>query len=405
MIRRGVVGVVLLGVLTSCGARSERDERDETGALPVQPDGPPPRLRPEGPVPAVQPEEPEPSAPRDEPVEPPAPVSSPPTPTSPSRLACSAVEYESRSPGPSQSRECTRLTQCGAGDFEAIPPTATSDRVCSPCSPGRFNSEINALGCRRWADCGAGQFVEVEPTDRNDRQCGRCRNGQYSTANNAARCTDWTVCGPDEFEVIPGTIAQDRRCASRARCPSGSVAATDGTGCAPCPAGTASAQDSETCVPCAPGTFSSAGAGVCTLWHVCGAGEYETVAPSPSTDRRCELPGCGLGDSCTLVPPTGPLAACQGKATTGQCVEFLGSDWDEYALEAERQACLITGQIWTSNGACPGTVVVGSCVWNLGAGAVPPQDLTVRQLAYADGLPPFTAEVARAICAAQGGTF
>jgi MYXO-CTERM domain-containing protein len=94
------------------------------------------------------------------------------------------------------------LTACTEAEFETMPPTATSDRVCVPlgnCAEDEYESapETGTTDrvCEPFTVCGAAQYQSAAPTATRDRICEELR-----------------TCAASEFESSPPTAIEDREC-------------------------------------------------------------------------------------------------------------------------------------------------------------------------------------------------
>ena len=98
--------------------------------------------------------------------------------------------YELHGPGPGKNRQCALLTQCQPtgtpSTEETIAPTATSDRACGPrkskCKFGDADSEEYRVGeplqngerqCRAVTKCTKDEYEMVPPTLTSNRICGK----------------------------------------------------------------------------------------------------------------------------------------------------------------------------------------------------------------------------------------
>lgn len=86
-------------------------------------------------------------------------------------------EYEAVPLSASADRVCAPVTSCtDDGEFEATEPTSTTDRVCRPltvCSPSEYESERPSLSsdrvCMEITRCSAGEYAVSAPTETSDR--------------------------------------------------------------------------------------------------------------------------------------------------------------------------------------------------------------------------------------------
>lgn len=182
----------------------------------------------------------------------------PSTSDEPTTMVCDDEEYWSGD-------TCTTLTTCTDSEYEHTAPTSTSDRLCA---------EI--------ATCQPGTFASAAPNATTDRKCSPCAPGSFSSEVDASSCTAWSECSETEFEQTAPTSAADRVCSPKTACGPGTFVASDDS------------EGDRSCQNCPTGTFSSTvNAAECSAWTTCGAGETESVAPSPSNNRVCS--SCGIG--------------------------------------------------------------------------------------------------------------
>lgn len=146
-------------------------------------------------------------------------------------LACAAGTFESLPCSFSRPRQCTDLTNCTeAGSFESAPPTTTTDRQCeicgsgemlsrggcAPCPIGTFQVAIthkNPMCFAHREKCGPGFFEAVPPTATGNRickPCTQCDNGMFSRS----QCTekDDTVCEVCATVCAPGMYMDGISC-------------------------------------------------------------------------------------------------------------------------------------------------------------------------------------------------
>ena len=187
---------------------------------------------------------------------------------------CSTTQYQSAPPTATSDRACAALSDCGTTQYQSAPPTATSDRACV----GR-------------SVCSAGQYESKAPTSTSDRQCAEvrtCANNQYEasapTATSDRQCTTTTQCSPSQYESIASTATSDRVCAALTICAADQIEFL-----APTPTSDRVCEDAT---ECGAGEYESMAATattdrVCSDISDCGAGQEEDVAPTPSADRVC----------------------------------------------------------------------------------------------------------------------
>ena len=165
---------------------------------------------------------------------------------------------------------CETLTPCEAGTADSGAPAAgearSADRTCDECVAGRFSAGGSAAAC---APCPAGQFSLAKASG-----CTACEAGQFAAAAAAAACEG---CAAGQVQPSSGQAA----CTA---CAAGRFEARVGIAAAPCTA-------------CAVGQFAAqAGLAACSVWRTCTAGEGAAVAANATSDVRCAActaPGAG----------------------------------------------------------------------------------------------------------------
>lgn len=238
------------------------------------------------------------------------------------KVCSSGDEYESKKPTPSSDRECTRLTKCTetqfesteatpstdrvcqdltvceSDEFELRPPTARDDRLCRKrtiCDPGQISFLAPGAGDRICEDCPAGT---VDSTgDEDDQPCNLCPAGHFAPQ----KAVDCAACLLGSTDDDTNSATPCVTCTSGGFVPKGSSGPCDAFAC---PAGTTDldSDPSTECVPCAEGSFSPSSRtgdciacsnsqfffeGGCLPITQCTGFEFEIVAPTLTSDRRC----------------------------------------------------------------------------------------------------------------------
>jgi hypothetical protein len=211
---------------------------------------------------------------------------------------CNASQYELLPPTANSDRLCRTLTRCAPGFVQDASPTATSDRTCkpcqlgatyetngvclsvTPCTPGTEQTvaatlssnrvctvcqarTFNADGigqCNPVATCSAGSFIQSPSTPSSDQTCGTCdvSLGLYSSGDNTPECATPT-CEPSQYLIPSQTSTSPGRCSS-----------------------------------CLAGTFSVANNTLsCTEFQDCPAGQGAIKEGTTTSDRQCQ--DCELG--------------------------------------------------------------------------------------------------------------
>ena len=212
---------------------------------------------------------------------------------------------------------CVAKTGCVAGQYVADAGTATTDRTCTACTSGTFNTTSNAESCTAWTDCEAGQYISESGSATADQSCAPCADGTYTSGSNQSTCVPQGECAPGTQQTAPGSDTAPPTCESCAAgtyC-EGSLAAAvpcaaetwdhdqdPATACVAttdCIAGqsvaaTGTATTDRTCTACASGTYSNTeDAASCATWTDCGP----TVVATPGTasqDQTCGT-ACAAG--------------------------------------------------------------------------------------------------------------
>eukprot|EP00055_Hartaetosiga_balthica_P014317 m.77962 g.77962 ORF g.77962 m.77962 type:complete len:2863 (-) comp8558_c0_seq1:272-8860(-) len=210
------------------------------------------------------------------------------------RYRCSGEYFQ----GAYGQSSCARARTCGVGQFQSRAPTATTDRVCSTCPSGTFqtSSSHTLTYCYSVRNCAAGTYVSKQPTSSNDRVCTNCASGTYSTTTNSNSCRAVSTCGSGQYAYYV-SASSGALCRS---CPSGSYQDAPShvqTSCkrvsAACAVGkyesiAPTSSNDRTCANCPANTFSfSQGVTSCTSHSTCAVGYTQSTAPTSSTDRVC----------------------------------------------------------------------------------------------------------------------
>lgn len=98
--------------------------------------------------------------------------------------------------------------------------TATGGAVSSggsvgvePCPEGEADGDTDPKGvrCEPWSDCKPGEFVAVSPSSTADRVCHACPPGSFSTEDNQQKCQEWRSCSWGDT-AVEGTSTSDVEC-------------------------------------------------------------------------------------------------------------------------------------------------------------------------------------------------
>jgi hypothetical protein len=211
-------------------------------------------------------------------------------------------------PGGDAGSVCAEWTPCPAGQYELGPGTATSDRVCVPCSSGSTDR-----ACVPDRDCVPGEYINTASTGTGGAACTSCPSGTFSVRTNARSCMDWSTCSPGQYVLANGAPGGDRICGA---CPSGRFSTvSNAASCTPwstCEAGErelspGSDVNDRTCLACPPGTYTSGpNQTMCVSAGDCLPGMVQTVAGTPTSPAVCTA--CTAGQHCAGA--ASPAVAC-----------------------------------------------------------------------------------------------
>ena len=206
---------------------------------------------------------------------------------------------------------CTRLgdgacTACSPGTY------AVGGRVfaCSVCGAGTYQDAQQGTACKACQACRAGWFQSGACTATADRQCSACPPGKFSAADGATACQ---TCGAGTYQDRANATA----CRACLTCPAGyswgdSCNATHDAVCSRCAAGTFNPSNQTSgCARCSAGTFQDGvGATGCKACRACPANRYLLSGCDGVSDGVCA--------TCTVCPQGTVVRAC-GNATDAVC--------------------------------------------------------------------------------------
>ena len=237
------------------------------------------------------------------------------------------------------STACVPLSACAPGSEEITTPTATTDRLCRSCGDGTYQDEPDLIQCKPASECSAAEFEAGAATTTSDRTCavlrrcdvllggGESGSGEFidddqgdnfdgsaeyyyssHTATTDRECIDATVCGTGQGVMTPLTRTSDRTCTP---CDGISTfsATAEASPCMPVrascglneygsnPPTVSSDRTCATATVCntANGTEYTVSGPSATADRACGSvstchvGTVETVAPTATTDRACDI--------------------------------------------------------------------------------------------------------------------
>eukprot|EP00049_Salpingoeca_infusionum_P016498 m.338150 g.338150 ORF g.338150 m.338150 type:complete len:1920 (-) comp16084_c0_seq5:3106-8865(-) len=185
---------------------------------------------------------------------------------------------------------CSDVTTCSDSQFEALPPTPTSDRICFDVSP----------------PCSGQTYEAFPPTSTSDRQCKTVRScspllkSSESTTISDTVCRQFSACGMTEYVDRSATTSTDTYCQGLELCddPTTYRLKTNGNG------------KKATCIPIPPLCDSKT--------------EYEYPIWIPWTERSCaQATPCIVGVEFELNPPVpGQDRLCRSVTTCNAEFEF-----------------------------------------------------------------------------------
>lgn len=194
-------------------------------------------------------------------------------------LTCAACKLgETWSPVDSGEKCRAVRTLCPAGEYMDNAATPTSDRTCAPCDDGFFKQSAGNEACAAWKTCPVGHGKTVEGTRKANRECAACDPVE---AHHFPRTEGGSFSDTDSGDActLLRTCAQDEYQTQAPTPSSDRVCATHRD---TCPAN----------------QYTSVGVSahddrVCSVIRTCVAGKYQTAAPGPSSNRECAA--CGVG--------------------------------------------------------------------------------------------------------------
>lgn len=247
--------------------------------------------------------------------------------------ACPSGQYTETKNG----EACSACPVCAAGTFETKQCSGASKSVCQKCgtcSKGSYErSPCNTktdTQCAKCSSCPSGTFLLLPCTPKSDSVCfaqTKCdAKNEYTfkagTSSTNTKCLPLTKCSVDEFEFSPPGVDKDRKCKGFKVCNGVTEILkqvgnpTRDTVCTPVNKCDASKGQFESkaatlttqpeCVEaslCGDGEYATKEPTVaapnrgCTKHSPpCSKAQYETAAPTDSTDRKC-------GELCFLCAP------------------------------------------------------------------------------------------------------
>jgi hypothetical protein len=222
---------------------------------------------------------------------------------------------------PDDLSDCMSVSECYPGEYETTVATATSNRVCSPvseCYPDEYETmaptPTSDRECTVLSTCLSDEFVSMAATTTSDRLCSPvrtiCASDEYVSVAASPGLSDIecspvrSICTSDEYISMAAISGlSDIQCSPvRTSCSSGefvSVASLPGLSDIECSElRDCTAGEYESVAPTATSNR------VCSPVSECSPDEYETVAPTPVSDRECSVLSTCLSDEYESIAPT-----------------------------------------------------------------------------------------------------
>eukprot|EP00041_Stephanoeca_diplocostata_P031299 m.972843 g.972843 ORF g.972843 m.972843 type:complete len:943 (+) comp23931_c0_seq10:376-3204(+) len=122
-----------------------------------------------------------------------------------------AYEYVAVVATPTTNRACNVLDNCTMGQYVSAPNTTTTDRVCSDCNGvSNFSDTVNAAACAAVQPCAGGAVEFQAPSATADRVCTPCVPASEYVSGGG--CVGLRECTSGEVEVSAPTLTTDRVC-------------------------------------------------------------------------------------------------------------------------------------------------------------------------------------------------
>jgi hypothetical protein len=219
----------------------------------------------------------------------------------PIRAACPyPVEYESAAPSATSDRLCGAVRgPCVVGQYEAVVPSPSAQRVCVTCQRGTIDHDSDpATPC---VLCPGGTFQDTAGATRCRDSTLVCPVG--TSQSQAANRTHPLVCSPCNGVTNYQSLAGQSECAAISSCPAGTIVVADPTpssdrDCTACD-GVTTYQPvamQRLCLPVRP---------------PCGYGFRQLAPPTATADRQCVACESGVEYQDELDQPTcKPVSVC-----------------------------------------------------------------------------------------------
>jgi hypothetical protein len=128
---------------------------------------------------------------------------------------CGSNEYRSGScSGSNNGFQCNACQECQQGKGETTSCSATENRVCTACTPGKYKTGSGNSACS-WCTpttCSAGEEQTTECLATENRECNTCASGKYKTSSGNSACSACTTCSAGQEQTAACTTTQNRIC-------------------------------------------------------------------------------------------------------------------------------------------------------------------------------------------------
>ena len=182
---------------------------------------------------------------------------------------CTDQQYESQAPTSTSNRICISITECTDQQYESQAPTLTSNRICSPlteCSSEEYEfrapSSLADRECSPLTECSSEEYESSPPQNGiylRDRICLEITECEHSHYNVGKYPNGTTMCELKECTCSNGQAAIGIQC--------------DNHG-------------DHICQQCDSNYFVNI-LRKCQVYTDCSDNEFESKAPTPTSDREC----------------------------------------------------------------------------------------------------------------------
>jgi hypothetical protein len=130
--------------------------------------------------------------------------------------SCTICPAETFCPSPATNKtQCNAI--CAAGSYETTACSNTTNRVCTPCATGTFQTGEGKTECEL---CSPGKFNAITGSAISS-DCTQCANGTFAISPGASRCENCPAeCAPGTYETTHCMLSNNLSCST---CTAGSV--------------------------------------------------------------------------------------------------------------------------------------------------------------------------------------